>query len=67
MNFDRTISKPPVIEEKFLRPDPSPSTLTRDYSFRRQERESTVMKALINDRSKRGKSDDIPKSSSADV
>lgn len=64
MNFDRTISKPPIIKEKFLRPDPSPSTLTRDYSFRRQERESTVMKALINDRSKRGKSDDIPKSSS---
>ena len=63
MNFDRTSSKPPVIKEKFPRPDQTP-TLSRDYSFRRQERESTVMKALINDRSKRGKSDEISKSTS---
>jgi len=64
MNFDKTASKPPIIKEKLPRPDLTPSTLGRDYSFRRQERESTVMKALMNDRTKRGKSDDVTRSTS---
>jgi len=64
MNFDRTTLKPPVIKEKLPRPDMTPSTLGRDYTFRRQERESTVMRTLMNDRSKRGHSDEMSRSSS---
>jgi len=64
MNFDRTTLKPPIIREKLPRPDMTPATLGRDYSFRRQERESTVMKTLMNDRSKRGQSDEMSRSSS---
>ena len=64
MNFDRTTMKPPVIKEKLPRPDPTPATLRRDYGSRRLERESTVMNTLLNDRTKRGKSDDVLRSSS---
>ena len=64
MNFDRTTMKPPVIKEKLPRPDPTPATLRRDYGSRRLERESTVMNTLLNDRTKRGKSDDVLRSTS---
>ena len=58
MNFDRTTIKPPVIREKFPRPDATP--LIR----RRQEREATVINAIVTDRAKRGKSDDFLRSNS---
>ena len=58
MNFDRTLIKPPVIREKFPRPDATP--LLR----RRQEREATVISALASERAQRGKSDDFLRGSS---
>ena len=59
MNFDRTTIKPPLIKDKLPRPDMTPSTLSRDFSYRRQDRESAGK-----ERFSRGKSDDILRSSS---
>ena len=59
MNFDRTSIKPPVIREKFPRPEATP--LLR----RRQEREATVINAIVTERAKRGKSDDFLRSSNS--
>ena len=59
MSFDRSAIKPPIIRERLPRPDNSHGTLGRD---RRVDREVTVMKTIEGTR--RGKSDDLLRSSS---
>ena len=61
MSFDRTLSKPPIIRDKLPRPDATPLLSRRQE--RRQEREATVITAIVSDRAKRGKSDDLLRSS----
>ena len=61
MSFDRTMSKPPIIRDKLPRPDATPLLSRRQE--RRQEREATVITAIVSDRAKRGKSDDLLRSS----
>ena len=61
MSFDRTMSKPPIIRDKLPRPDATPLISRRQE--RRQEREATVISAIVTDRAKRGKSDDLLRSS----
>jgi len=62
MNFDRTSIKPPIIREKLPRPEATPLLTRRD---RRQEREATVISAIVSDRATRGKSDDFLRSSNS--
>ena len=59
MSFDRSAIKPPIIRERLPRPDNSHSTLGRE---RRVDRETTVMKTI--EGARRGKSDDLLRSSS---
>ena len=59
MSFDRSAIKPPIIRERLPRPDNSHSTLGRE---RRVDREATVMKTI--EGARRGKSDDLLRSSS---
>ena len=61
MSFDRTTMKPPIIREKLPRPDATPMLCRRQE--RRQEREATVISAIVTDRARRGKSDDYMRSS----
>jgi len=68
MNFDKSTWKPPVIKQKYDRPDPTPvkysMTLGREKMTRMQERECTVIDRIMTDRQSRGKSDEFVKSSS---
>jgi len=68
MNFDKSNWKPPVIKQKYDRPDPTPvkysMTLGREKMSRMQERERTVIDRIMTDRQSRGKSDEFVKSSS---
>eukprot|EP00090_Calanus_glacialis_P022407 TRINITY_DN34579_c0_g1_i1.p1 TRINITY_DN34579_c0_g1~~TRINITY_DN34579_c0_g1_i1.p1 ORF type:complete len:1063 (-),score=231.73 TRINITY_DN34579_c0_g1_i1:142-3330(-) len=68
MSVDKNNWKPPVIKQKFERPDPTPvkytMTLGRDKTSRMQDRERTVIDRVMTDRTSRGKSDDFLKSSS---
>merc|ERR1711915_66295 len=68
MNFDKSNWKPPVIKQKYDRPDPTPvkysMTLVGEKISRMQEREHTVIDRIMTDRQSRGKSDEFVKSSS---